>query len=75
MQEMNRRPQDTKTAPVLETAVSEEKEKLTVQTNNEEHKIELIKKYKELLDMGAISQDEFNQKKEELLFSTIDEKN
>lgn len=75
LQEMNRRPEDTKTAPVLETAVSEEKEKLTVQTNNEEHKIGLIKKYKELLDMGAISQDEFNQKKEELLFSTIDEKN
>lgn len=31
--------------------------------------IEMLKKYKELLDSGIITQEEFNKKKEEILFS------
>ena len=34
---------------------------------NEIDNIEIIKKYKELLDMGAITQEEFDLKKTELL--------
>lgn len=36
-------------------------------SNNETSSFELIKKYKELLDMDIITQDEFDQKKKELL--------
>ena len=42
----------------------------TVKTNNiskSEENIELIKKYKELLEVGAITQEEFDVKKKELL--------
>lgn len=40
-----------------------EDERMTKQTNN----IEFIKQYKELLDMGAITQEEFDEKKKGLL--------
>ncbi|MEE1011022.1 MAG: SHOCT domain-containing protein [Acutalibacteraceae bacterium] len=40
-----------------------EDERMTQQTNN----IEFIKQYKELLDMGAITQEEFEEKKKGLL--------
>lgn len=40
-----------------------EDERMTKQTNN----IEFIKQYKELLDMGAITQEEFDEKKKEIL--------
>lgn len=35
--------------------------------------IEMLKKYKELLDSGIITQEEFNKKKEEILFSAANE--
>ena len=37
------------------------------QNNDSVNNIEMIKKYKELLDMGAITQEEFDKKKQELL--------
>ena len=46
-----------------EVNYKEEGEVKTV-TNNE---LEMVKKYKELLDMGAITQEEFDRKKKELL--------
>lgn len=42
--------------------------------SQEMEKIEVLKKYKELLDMGAISQEEFDKKKSSLFISeTVDE--
>ena len=40
---------------------------VNVTTNTKTDNIELLKKYKELLDMGVITEDEFKKKKEELL--------
>ena len=40
---------------------------VNVTTNTKIDNIELLKKYKELLDMGVITEDEFKKKKEELL--------
>ena len=40
---------------------------------NELEKIELLKKYKELLDLGIISAEEFEKKKELLLNDAEDE--
>ena len=40
-----------------------DKSGFTEQANN----IEMLKKYKELLDIGAITQEEFDKKKQELL--------
>ena len=38
-----------------------------IDANNNLEKLEVLKKYKELLDMGAITQEEFNNKKAEIL--------
>lgn len=46
----------------------------TLNLKSENEKIELIKKYKELLDMGGITEDEFNQKKEEILSDSLSTK-
>lgn len=46
------------------------KEESNTQEKNEPEKLEILKKYKELLDMGAISEDEFETKKKELLYNT-----
>ena len=40
---------------------------INVTTNTKTDNIELLKKYKELLDMGVITEEEFKKKKEELL--------
>ena len=40
---------------------------VNITTNTKTDNIELLKKYKELLDMGVITEDEFKKKKEELL--------
>ena len=55
----NRRGNDN----VAETTKKENKDELKEELNN----IELIKKYKELLDSGAITQEEFDKKKNEIL--------
>ena len=47
----------------VETSVDSEKDKISVQYD----KFEEIKKYKELLDLGIITQEEFEEKKKELL--------
>lgn len=45
----------------------ESQEQITQNVQSESDKIKLLKQYKDLLDSGIISQDEFNQKKRELL--------
>lgn len=45
----------------------EEEKKIKKDSNNAISPTDEIKKYKELLDMGAISEEEFNEKKKELL--------
>ena len=47
--------------------VPSEKPKLSKDMNNSMHAIEAIKGLKELLDMGAITEEEFNIKKKDLL--------
>lgn len=54
-------PQPVQTIPVPPAPVPDNQ--ATEQKNN----IELIKQYKELLDMGAITQEEYEEKKKELL--------
>ena len=47
--------------------LSENSQKKKESARNEKEKIEMIKSYKELLDIGAITQEEFDKKKSELL--------
>ncbi|MBR0093573.1 MAG: SHOCT domain-containing protein, partial [Lachnospiraceae bacterium] len=49
--------EDKKETAELESAI----------VNSESDRISLLKQYKDLLDSGVISQDEFDQKKKELL--------
>lgn len=42
---------------------------------SEDKCIEILKKYKELLDMGALTQEEFDKKKRDILFKTMNNKN
>lgn len=61
---------EPKTAPVAQEPVpapSSPEEKNDVSTLDEEKKIELIKSYKELLDQGILTKEEFEKKKEEIL--------
>ena len=46
-----------------------------VDTKAESEKIELIKKYKELLDIGGITEEEFNKKKESLISDSLIKEN
>ena len=63
---------DSALANRISSFVSEEKPKLppipsTIDVEEKEDPYEELKKLKELLDLGIISEDEFNQKKKELL--------
>ena len=49
------------------TEYEEKMKRLGVKTVGEEHKVDLLKKYKNLLDDGVIDQDEFDKKKQEIL--------
>ena len=50
-------------AHVMNVPMPSNQESTMAQKNN----IELIKQYKELLDMGAITQEEYEEKKKDLL--------
>ena len=57
---------------VIDTTTEKIQYKKSIKTNeninmSESQKIEILKKYKELLDSGAISEEEYNLKKQELL--------
>ena len=52
-------------APSKPEQINAQSEKINVE--NENDKVELLKKYKELLDAGVITEEEFEQKKKQLL--------
>lgn len=47
--------------------IKQEKKVVTDDNDSELKKLEVLKKYKELLDMGAVSEEEYNNKKQELM--------
>lgn len=55
------------TMPKIEQTTIEQPKKVNVNCNNELQNIEFILKYKELLDNGIITQEEFEDKKKSLL--------
>ncbi|MBR3804239.1 MAG: SHOCT domain-containing protein [Clostridia bacterium] len=55
------------TMPKIEQTTIEQPKKVNVDCNNELQNIEFLQKYKELLDKGVITQDEFEDKKKSLL--------
>ncbi len=57
----------TKSESQNEKKKSEEAKKLIQSSDSKEHNLDDLKKLKELLDMGAITQEEFDQKKKQLL--------
>ncbi len=58
--------QETQAIPSYEQIISDIAN-ASGKNNSENNTVELIKKYKELYDSGAITEDEYNEKKKELL--------
>ena len=54
-------------APVDESSTTQKPKNDSLKIQQEEKNIELIRKYKALLDEGAISQEEFEKKKKEIM--------